>query len=247
MLKDFPMPNLDPKDAELFTKLTSVAIDSLWSALDRLGYPDMFIEGVKPVHANLERKMAGRAITLRYLPVRKDFVERIRAQELYGLNVRVAEEAQPGAVIVVESGGETGAGFWGDVIATRFIVRGGVGIVTDGAMRDLSQTRGMDIAIYVRETHPAASWRRMVAVDMNLPIRCSNVTVLPGDLIVGDAEGVLVVPAQLAEQVADQAIAAEEKEEYIRNKLLGGSTILGVYPPNEAITREFEEWKKKQP
>jgi regulator of RNase E activity RraA len=240
------MPALDPRDAELFKKLTSVAIDSLWSALDKLGYPDMFIEGVKPVHANLDRKLVGRAITLRYLPIRKDFAESIRAKEQYGLNVRAAEEAQAGSVIVVEAGGETGAGFWGDVIATRFIVRGGVGIVTDGAMRDLSQTRPLDIAIYVRATHPAASGRRMVAVEHNLPIRCSNVTVLPGDIIVGDAEGVLVVPAQLAEQVANQAIAAEEKEEYIRRKLLAGSTILGVYPPNEAITREFEEWKKRK-
>ena len=237
---------LDTQDAILFAKLTSVAIDSLWGALDKLGYPDTFVEGVRPIHANLDRKMVGRAVTLRYLPIRKDLAETMRAQHEHGLNIRVAEEATPGAVIVVDAGGETGAGFWGDVIATRFMAAGGVGIVTDGAIRDLSQLRGMDIAVYVRAPHPAASWRRMVATDYNIPIRCGGVAVLPGDIIVGDAEGVIVVPAHLAAEVADKAVATEEKENYIRNKLLNGASIYGNYPPNDAVTREFEEWKKRK-
>jgi len=238
------MPALTPQDAELFAKLTSVAIDSLWGVLDKLGYPDTFIEGVRPVHRDLDRKLVGRAVTLRYLPIRKDLVESIAAKQEHGLNIRAAEEAKPGTVIVVDAGGETGGGFWGDVIATRFLMNGGAGVVTDGAMRDLVQIRGMDLSVYVRETHPAASFRRLVAVDYNVPIRCSGVTVLPGDIVVGDAEGVIVVPAHLAAEVAERAIATEEKENYIRNKLLKGATIYGNYPPNEIITREFEEWKK---
>jgi regulator of RNase E activity RraA len=240
------MPALSPQDAELFAKLTSVAIDSLWGALDKLGYPDTFIEGVRPVHRDRDRKMAGRAITLRYLPVRKDLAESIAAKQEHGLNIRAAEEATPGTVIVVDAGGETGAGFWGDVIATRFLMNGGAGVVSDGAIRDLAQIRGMDLAVYVRETHPAASWRRVMAVDYNIPIRCSGVSVLPGDILVGDAEGVIVVPAQLAAEVAERAIATEEKEEYIRGKLLKGASIYGNYPPNETVTREFEEWKKRR-
>jgi 5-oxopent-3-ene-1,2,5-tricarboxylate decarboxylase/2-hydroxyhepta-2,4-diene-1,7-dioate isomerase len=238
------MPALAPKDAELFEKLTMVAIDSLWGVLDKLGYPDTFIEGVRPVHRDLDRKMVGRAMTLRYLPIRKDLAESIAAKHEHGLNIRTAEETTPGTVIVVEAGGETGGGFWGDVIATRFKVAGGAGVVTDGAIRDLAQIRGMDLAVYVRGTHPAASSRRIMAVDYNIPIRCSGVTVLPGDILVGDAQGVIVVPAHLAADVAERAIATEEKENYIRNKLLDGATIYGNYPPNETITREFEEWKK---
>src|SRR5712692_11994058 len=166
---------LDSHDAALFAKLASVAIDSIWGALDKLGYAGTFIEGVRPVHPNLDRKMVGRAVTMRYLPMRKDLAESINAKSEHGLNIRVAEEAKPGTVVVVDAGGETGAGFWGDVIATRFLVAGGVGIVTDGAIRDLSQLRQMDLAVYVRDTHPAASGRQMVAVDYNIPIRCSGV------------------------------------------------------------------------
>lgn len=240
------MPSLDPQDAALFGKLTSVAIDSIWGALDTLGYRDTFIEGVKPVHSDPNRKMAGRAMTMRYLPIRKDLAEAMAAKHEYGINVRTAEESKPGTVMVVEAGGDTGGGFWGDVIATRFIMNGGVGVVTDGAIRDIVQLRAMDLAIYVRATHPAASPRRMIAVDYNVPIRCSGVAVLPGDIIVGDGEGVIVVPAHLANEVADKAIATEGKENYIRDKLLAGASILGIYPPNPAITREYEEWKARQ-
>ena len=240
------MPALDPKDKALFGKLASVAIDTIWGVLDTLGYPDTFIEGVKPVHLDPSRKMVGRAMTLRYLPIRKDMAESIRAQQVHGLNVRAAEESRPGTVMVVEAGGETGAGFWGDVIATRFRVAGGVGIVTDGAIRDVPQLRAIDLSVYVREAHPAASSRRMIAVDFNVPIRCSGVTVLPGDIIAGDAEGVIVVPAHLAEEVAARAVAIEERENYLRDKLLGGASIYGVYPPNEATLKEYQDWKAQQ-
>jgi regulator of RNase E activity RraA len=101
----------------------------------------------------------------------------------------------------------------------------------------------MDLAVYVREPHPAASFRRMIAVDYNIPIRCSGVTVLPGDIIVGDAEGVIVVPAHLAAEVADKAVAVEARENYLRDKLLGGASIYGVYPPSAATLKEYQEWK----
>jgi regulator of RNase E activity RraA len=240
------MPTLNREDATLFAKLSSVAIDSIWGALDTLGYSDTFIEGVRPIHPNLDRKLVGRALTLRYLPMRQDLAESVRAKHPYGLNIRAAEEAKPGSVVVVEAGGEIGAGFWGDVIATRFRVQGGVGVVTDGAIRDQSQLRQMDLAVYVRATHPAASWRRMIVVDYNVPIRCGGVAVLPGDILVGDAEGVIVVPAHLAVEVADKAVATEEKESYLRGKLLDGSSIYGVYPPNEVTLKEYEEWKKRK-
>ncbi|MCS6862753.1 MAG: hypothetical protein NZT92_20805 [Abditibacteriales bacterium] len=238
------MPQLNEQDAALFGKLASVSIDTIWSVLNGLGYPDTFIEGLRPVHADLDRKMVGRAVTLRYLPMRKDLAERIRAEGKPSLNARAAEEASPGTVMVVDAGGEIGAGFLGDVVATRFQVAGGVGLVVDGAIRDLAQVRHMNLSVYVRGTHPGASQRRIIGVDYNIPVRCGGVAVLPGDMLVGDAEGVIVIPAHLAEEVADKARDMEDKEEYLRRKLLSGSSIYGVYPPNEAVLQEYEEWKK---
>jgi regulator of RNase E activity RraA len=240
------MPQLNENDAALFGKLSSVAIDTIWSVLNGLGYPDTFIEGLRPVHPDLERKMVGRAVTLRYLPMRKDLAERIRAEGKPSLNTRAAEEAQPGTVMVVDSGGEIGAGFLGDVVATRFQVAGGVGLVVDGAIRDLAQVRHIDLAVYVRGTHPGASGRRIIGVDYNIPVRCGGVAVLPGDILVGDAEGVIVIPAHLAEEVADKAVAMEDKENFLREKLLKGSSIYGVYPPSEETLKEYEEWKKQR-
>jgi regulator of RNase E activity RraA len=239
------MPQLNEKDSALFGKLSSVAIDTIWSALNGMGY-DTFIEGLKPVHRDLERKMVGRAVTLRYLPMRKDLAERVHAENKYSLNARAAEQATPGTVMVVDSGGEIGAGFLGDVIATRFQVAGGVGLVVDGAIRDQAQIRHIDLAVYVRGTHPGASGRRIVGVDYNIPVRCGGVAVLPGDILVGDAEGVIVIPAHLAEEVADKAVAMEDKENYLREKLLKGASIYGVYPPSQEVLQEYEEWRKKQ-
>jgi regulator of RNase E activity RraA len=228
-------------DQELFDKLKEVALDSAWGVLSRLGYPDQFIGGLQVIRP--ERVMVGRATTLRYVPMRKDLAETMRARG-HALNAEAAEEAAPGDVLVVDSGGCVEAGFLGDNIAARFIYRGGVGIVCDGAVRDLTVLREMPLSLYLRGAHAAASGRRIVAVERNAPVRCVDVTVLPGDILMGDAEGVLVIPAALAEQVATEAAATDDKELFLRRKLEAGASIYGVYPPNEATLKEYEAYKK---
>jgi regulator of RNase E activity RraA len=230
-------------DQELFEKLRSVALDSAWGALTRLGFGDQFIGGLQVIRP--ERVMVGRAKTLRYLPARKDLAETMRARGP-ALNAMSVEEAEPGDVLVVDSGGCVEAGFMGDNIAARFIYRGGVGIVCDGAVRDLTELRKMPVSLYIRGAHAAASGRRLVAVDRNIPVRCVGVTVLPGDILMGDAEGVLVIPRAVAEQVATEAAATDDKELFLRRKLEAGASIYGVYPPNEATLKEYAEYKRTQ-
>ncbi|MBI5880372.1 MAG: hypothetical protein HZB53_22195 [Chloroflexi bacterium] len=240
------MQGLSEQDAKLFAKLSSVPTDSIWTELDALGYPNMFIEGVRPVHRDPDRRLVGRAVTLRYLPVRKDMSEYATASGGPMLNTRAAEEARPGDVMVVDAGGESGAGFIGDVIVTRFVLRGGAGLVVDGAVRDLPALRELDLALYTRHVHAAATWRRIVGVDYNVPVRCGGVTVLPGDILVGDGMGVIVIPPAIADLVVDKTIGREDKETFIRNRLLNGASIYGIYPPNEQTTREYEEYKQQR-
>src|SRR5947209_8713042 len=228
-------------DQELFEKLRQVSLDSAWGALTRLGFGDQFIGGLQVIRP--ERIMVGRAKTLRYVPMRKDVAETMRARGP-ALNAQAAEETEPGDVLVVDAGACVDAGFLGDVIASRFIYRGGVGIVCDGAVRDLTILRQMPLSLYLRGAHAAGSGRRIVAVERNTPIRCGDVTVLPGDILLGDAEGVLVIPAALAEQVAAEAAATDDKELFLRRKLEQGASIYGIYPPNEAALKEYERYKQ---
>ena len=231
------------KDAELFERLKKVALDSAWSCLAKRGYPNQFCEGLQVYTP--DRRMAGRAITVRCLPVRPDVLQKIRA-EGPPLNAQAVEEANENDVLVIDAGGETGGGFLGDVIAARLVSRGGIGIVADGAIRDLEEIRPMPLSLYLKGVHAAGSGRRIMPVERNVPVRCGNVTVLPGDVLYGDCEGVLVIPSQLAEEVLLEAEATDHKELFLRAKLEAGESIYGIYPPSEETMREYEEYKKSQ-
>jgi len=238
-------PELNPAGRGLWEKLRAASLDSLWTALDERGYPDQFLEGLRVIRPDL--KMVGRAVTLRYLPARPDLAAEMQAKGPM-IVVQAAEATHPGDVLVVDCGGCTEAGFIGDLIAARFVAQGGVGIVVDGSVRDLATLLEMPLALYVRDVHAAMSKRRLVGVDWNVPIRCANVTVRPGDLMVGDAEGVLAIPAALASEVADAALALDGLENYLRQQYLeAGRSLLGTYPhtPPEVVA-EYEAWKAQR-
>jgi regulator of RNase E activity RraA len=131
------------------------------------------------------------------------------------------------------------AGFIGDILVAGFMARGGSGILCDGAVRDLSYLRTVDLPLYTRGAHASGVGRRLVGLDLNIPVRIAEVTVLPGDVLMGDAEGVLAIPAELAEAVADEALATDEKEAFLREKLAQGVSIVEAYPPSEAIMQEY--------
>lgn len=235
----------DIEEQAIFAKLLEVSTDSAWAVCSSLGYPNSFIEGLITVQPS--RKMVGRAITLRYVPVRPDLLEQQKAQPT-PLNKRAVELSGPGDILVVDSGGEIGAGFIGDVITTRFVVRGGAGLVVDGAIRDLHYLRSIDLPIYIRGAHAAASSRRIVGIGLNEVVRCAGVSVVPGDILLGDAQGVLVIPRSIASEVAERSYATEHKENFLRATLLKGTrTIDEVYPPNADVLAEYEKYREQNP
>ncbi|HVC33870.1 MAG TPA: hypothetical protein VNL16_10210 [Chloroflexota bacterium] len=232
----------DPAESAIFEQLLQVSTDSAWAVCSSLGYPNSFVEGLTAVQPG--QKMVGRAITLRYVPIRPDLREQ---QQALGsaLNKRAVELSGPGDVLVVDSGGETGAGFVGDVITTRFIVRGGAGLVVDGAIRDLHYLRTVGLPIYIRGAHAAGSGRRIIGIGLNEVVRIGGVAVVPGDILLGDAQGVLVIPRAIAGEVAERAAATEHKENFLRATLEKGvRTIDEVYPPNEDVLREYDEYRR---
>lgn len=234
----------DPDERVLFEKLLKVSTDSAWAVCASLGYPDSFIAGLTALQP--ERKLIGRALTLRYVPTRPDLRDQERTAGA-ALNKRAVELSGSGDVLVVDAGGETGAGFVGDVILTRFIVRGGAGLVVDGAIRDLHYLRTVGLPIYLRGAHAAASSRRIIGVGLNEVVRCAGVAVVPGDILLGDAQGVLVIPRAIVAEVAERALAIEHKESFLRATLQRGDrTIDEVYPPNEEVLREYEEYRRHE-
>ena len=234
---------LNAKDRVLFDKLMRVGIESAWSLVTAEGYPQNFINELTQVKPHY--RMVGRARTMRYLPNRKD----VRAK-LYAagpqLNYKSAEEAQPGDILVFDAGGETRAGVSGGVTTIRFLVRGGAGMVIDGAMRDVPELEAMPMQTYMRRGHASSVSPIMMSVDYQVPVRIGSVTVIPGDILVGDTTGILVIPADIVEKVADTALEHDEQEEFQRNLLLKGESIYDVYPMNAATRKRYEEYRKNK-
>ena len=225
--------------------LKRVTTDSVWWILNDLGFADTYIPGLQVLRPDL--RMAGRAVTLRFLPIRRDLQDRVARERDVAAHIQAADESQPGDILVAEMGGEMGAGFIGDVIVARFQARGGAGIVADGATRDVTVLKEMGIPIYVGGGHAAASWRRVVAVDLNVPIRCAGVSVLPGDILLGDAQGVIAIPEALAEEVAERAVELEDLENYVKQRLVDTDVpIREIYPPTDAVRAAFRAQRGKR-
>jgi 5-oxopent-3-ene-1,2,5-tricarboxylate decarboxylase / 2-hydroxyhepta-2,4-diene-1,7-dioate isomerase len=232
---------LSPQDRVLFDKLMRVGIESAWSLVTAEGYPQNFINELTPLKPNM--RLVGRARTMRYLPNRKDVRDKLYSAGPQ-LNYKSAEETQPGDVLVFDAGGETRAGVSGGVTTIRFLVRGGAGIVVDGAMRDLPEFEAMPVQTFLRRGHASSVSPLMMSVDYQVPVRIGSVTVIPGDLLVGDTTGILVIPASIVDKVVDKALEHDEQEQFQRELLLKGESMYGVYPMNDATRKRFEEWKK---
>ena len=216
---------------------------TLTSVLRQHGITQTFMHGVAPLRPNM--KMAGPAFTLRYLPMREDLdpgtVDNLKDVQRVGI-----EQIDEGEVFVIDARGDTRAGTMGSILATRLHCRGAAGIVTDGAYRDSPVIAELGIAAYAAAMNAHTNKTIHHPSEIQVPIACGDVAVYPGDIIVGDEEGVVVVPAHLAEQAAQTAAEMEEKEVFITEKIQAGASIVGVYPPDEKTVAEYEEWKRKR-
>jgi regulator of RNase E activity RraA len=227
--------------AELLEVAKRVSTATLSSQLQKHGFVHAFMLGVRPLRPEL--RLAGQAFTLRYIPVRED-LERPGEFDNRTNKQRIAvESVGPGDVLVIDARGDVRAGALGNILATRIAERGAAGIVTDGAFRDTPSIQAIDLPTYAGGASPELSTSIHHPADINVPIGCGGVAVLPGDVIVGDGEAVMVVPLAAAEAVIRAAHEQEQREDFILTKIRGGSSIHGVYPPDEATLREFEAWR----
>lgn len=225
---------------EILELARGVSTATLSSQLQKRGFVRSFMHDVLPLRPDL--RLVGYAFTLRYIPMRED-LERTGDFDNRTNQQRVAvESVGPDDVLVIDARGDTRAATLGNILATRIMRRGAAGIVTDGAFRDTPAIRAMDLPTYARGQSPHVSNQVHHPLDINVPIGCGGIAVLPGDLVVGDAEGVIVMPISLAEDVLRSAAEQEQREEFILGKIDSGSSILGVYPPDERTLREYEQW-----
>ncbi len=241
-ISQYVLERLDESDRELFQKLARAPLEAVWSQLTAKGYEHCFINELEALHP--DRRLVGRARTIRYLPTRPDLREEIYSKRKQ-LNYVSAEEAQPGDVLVFDSGGDTRSAVSGEITTVRFLARGGTGLIVDGALRDVPEIAGMPLQVYQRRGQASAVRPNLMSVDYQVPVRVGNVTVRPGDILLGERHGILVIPAALAEEVVNAALAKEDLESFQRKLLLEGRSIYGVYPPDESTMKEYEAWKGK--
>ncbi len=224
---------------ELRRKLGSVGTATLSAQLRKRGLDDVSVDGVAPLRPGT--RMVGRARTLRFVPFRADLS---RSHGLgYNAQKRAFDALRPGDVLVVEARGETATGTVGDILALRAQVRGAAGIVTDGGVRDSAAVAALGLPVYSRGAHPAVLGRRHVPWDVDLTVACGGATVQPGDVVVGDDDGVLVIPPALVEEVVGAAIEQEQQERFIAARVAEGESVATLYPMDEAWTARYEEQK----
>ena len=240
------MPN-DPQDIpvsqETLDQLMVPSTATLTSILNNHGLWNTFMYNVAPLKPGM--KMAGPAFTMRYIPARED-VDRIPVDNLVDIQRIAIEQISAGEVFVIDARGDDSAGTMGSILATRLHVRGCLGIVTDGAYRDSPAIADLGIAAYARSMNARTNKTVHSPVDLQLPVACGGVAVYPGDIIVGDSEGVIVVPRHLASEIAEQSAGMELREEFITEKIKDGASIVGTYPADENTLIEFEAWKKEK-
>ena len=224
---------------EALRLLGGVSTATLCTQLRKRGFrSSLFMQEVVPLRPEL--RLAGQAVTLRYIPVREDLEPTGAYDNLINKQRIAVESVGPGDVLVIDARGDTRAAVLGNILAGRIAARGAAGIVTDGAFRDAPAIRTLDLPTYARGQNANLSNLVHFPSEINVPIACGGVAVLPGDVIVGDAEGIVVIPLALAGDIARDAAAQEALEAFIFEKVRSGSSIVGVYPPNERTLEEYE-------
>ena len=229
-------------------KLMGVSTATICTALFKRGLRTQFIQDVRPVNTLRDPKapnMVGEAFTLRYIPAREDLNPISVFQDRAHPQRKAVEECPPGAVFVIDSRKDARAASAGSILVTRLMKRGVAGIVTDGGFRDSPEIARLAIPAYHRRPSAPTNLTVHQALDINVPIGCGDAPVWPGDVMVGDGEGVVVIPAQLADEIADEAHEMTAFEDFVTERVQEGQSILGLYPPTDERNRDaFAAWRK---
>ena len=224
-------------------QLMGVSSATLCTALFKRGFRNQFIQDVRPLNPNLPN-MVGPAYTLRYIPAREDLNRIDVFQNREHPQRKAVEECPDGAVFVIDSRKDARAASAGAILVTRLMKRGVAGVVTDGGFRDSPEIARLSIPAYHQRPAAPTNLTLHQALDINVPIGCGDAPVWPGDVVVGDAEGVVVIPAHLADEVAAEAVDMTAFEDFVTEKVLEGRSILGLYPPTEERSwTDFAAWR----
>jgi regulator of RNase E activity RraA len=220
--------------------LMRVGTSTLTGILSRRGFKNMFLQDVWPIRPDTPR-LVGLAYTMRFVPARED---KAGGGGRGPLQQRAMEECPPGHVLVVDSRGDPRAASAGDVYCGRLKARGCAGIVTDGGLRDTDGIARTGLAAYHRRPASPPSGIVHQPIELNVPIACGGVAVYPGDVIVGDADGVVVIPPDIADAIAEEALAATLYDEFVEEEVAKGRPLAGLFPAaGEEAKRDFEAWK----
>lgn len=224
-------------DAEAALRTVSVA--TLTVQLSKRGIRDTCVRGLRSTRPDL--RLFGYAKTLRYVPLRED----VRDAAYGELNAQKAtiESIGPGEVLVIDARGEPNAGTIGDILAARAEFRGAAGIVTDGGIRDSAALARLGIPTYFQRPHAAVLGLVHHPLESDVPIACGGALVMPGDIVVGDADGVIVIPAKMAEDVAIAALEQERREQWALERVQAGESVRGVYPLSDARIPDYDAWR----
>lgn len=226
------------------SKLMGVSVATLATALFKRGLRNQVIQDVRPV-ARKGRNMVGPAFTLRYMPAREDRNTLAEFRDPMHPQRQAVEQCPPGSVLVMDSRKDARAASSGDILITRLMVRGGAGVVTDGGFRDSMVIGALDIPAYHHRASSPTNLTLHEAIEINGPIGCGDVAVFPGDIVVGDDDSIIILPAAIADEVAAEAVEMTAYEDFVVERVKAGASIIGLYPPtDESNLALFADWRR---
>ena len=225
--------------------LQNTSTASLATMLYKRGLRNQFVQGVARLNPDWKR-MVGPVYTLRYIPAREDLnpVEVFRDPD--HPQRKAVEEIPDGHVLVMDCRRDASAASAGSILLTRLQIRGCAGVVTDGGLRDADEIAALDIPSFCARPSAPTNLTRHQAVDLNVPIGCGGVAVFPGDIAVGDGDGVIIIPAELADEIAAEAKGMEKYEAWVVEQVKAGASIIGLYPMNDETRARYEAWLAEQ-
>lgn len=225
------------------TKLMRAAVPTVVSLLWRRGFRNTFMFGPKPLNSS-SVKFAGPAFTVRTIPVREDWVEAQAAGSRPNLQAQSVAEIQAGQVLAVAMDGETRTAFMGDIMATHLMVKGVAGVVLDGGVSDAAAIASIPLPLFCSGNAATPVTSHRFVIDLNVPVGIAGVSVMPGDVLMGDGNGIVAIPAEIVDEIATAAQEREQLEEFVVEKVRGGAPLAGTYPPDEKTLAEYEVWRR---
>ena len=235
------MPELTSDTRE---QLKAISTATLMSCLFKRGLRNQFIQDVRPLNPSAGT-MVGEAFTLRYMPAREDLNPMTVFQNPEHPQRKAVELCPPGAVLVMDSRKDPRAASAGSILISRLMVRGAAGVVTDGGFRDSGEIARLAMPTYHNRPSAPTNLTLHQAIDINVPIGCGDAPVFPGDIILGDQDGVIVIPANLLDEIADETFEMTAYEDFVTEQVRAGKGIFGLYPPTNVQSRvDFAAWRK---